>query len=91
MKHTFVVASLALMGCINLAQAQDTAKAPPPKPTASAAIVLPKGVTEEMLSPPPVPRFMLETPAKPLTMDEMIQQAREAEQKAGIKHPPAAK
>ncbi len=45
-------------------------------------VILPAGVTEEMLAPPPVPRFMLEKPAKPLTTDEMVQQAREAEAKA---------
>ena len=49
------------------------------------AFVLPPGVEEDMLAPPPVPRFMLEKPATPLTMDEMMQQAREAERKAGAR------
>ena len=56
-----------------------------------ATIVLPDGITEEMLVPPPVPRFMLEKPAQPLTMDEMMVQAREAEKKAGVKPPALAR
>jgi hypothetical protein len=55
-----------------------------PSPSAQPAYQLPAGVTEEMLAPPPVPRFMLEKPAKPLTVEEMQQQAREAERRAGI-------
>lgn len=34
----------------------------PPQPPAQV-VVLPPGVTEEMLAPPPVPRFMLENAA----------------------------
>ena len=41
-------------------------------------------LTKPPASTPPVPRFMLEKPAKPLTTDEMIQQARDAEIKAGV-------
>lgn len=66
---------------------------PPPAAPVSAAsaakVVLPPGITEEMLAPPPVPSFMLKKPDKALTVDEMVQQARAAERKAGIK--PAAK
>ena len=50
-------------------------------------VILPAGITEEMLAPPPVPSFMLEKPSKPLTTDEMVQQAREAEAKAGVVRP----
>ncbi len=56
---------------------------------AATVVTLPPGVTEEMLAPPPVPAFMLKKPAKPLTMDEMVQQAREAEQKIGVNSPAA--
>lgn len=48
-------------------------------------VELPPGITEEMLAPPPVPSFMLKKPDKALTVEEMVQQAREAELKAGIK------
>ena len=54
------------------------------KPAQPAPYKLPEGVTEEMLAPPPVPRFMLEKPSKPLTQEEMVQQAREAESKAAV-------
>ncbi len=57
--------------------APDVAPAAPP-----AKYVLPEGITEDMLAPPPVPRFMLETTSKPLTQEEMVRQAREAERKA---------
>jgi hypothetical protein len=68
--------------------AQPGAAAAPQSKTSAAKVVLPAGITEEMLSPPPVPRFMLEKPAQPLSVDEMLQQAREAEKKAGIKPAP---
>jgi hypothetical protein len=63
---------------------------PPPHPghtSPSKKVVLPEGVTEEMLAPPPVPRFMLEPPSKPLTQAEMMEQIREAELKAGVSSP----
>lgn len=92
MKRTFFnalcFASLMAGASMTLAGAQGT----PPNPPASAAsapkVELPPGITEEMLAPPPVPAFMLRPPAKPLTVDEMVQQAREAEQKAGIRPAP---
>ena len=68
---TLFVASLFASATLSLAQ----------------KVVLPEGITEEMLAPPPVPAFMLEKPAKPLTVLEMQQQAREAEKKAGVKRP----
>lgn len=69
-----------------LTRAQSSAPPAPPASAASAAkVVLPPGITEEMLAPPPVPSFMLKKPDKPLSVDEMVQQAREAERKAGIK------
>jgi len=55
-----------------------------PAPAASKKVVLPEGVTEEMLAPPPVPRFMLEKPAKPLSKEEMMDQVRDAEKKAAV-------
>lgn len=58
-------------------------------PSPSGRVVLPPGLTEEMLASPPVPRFMLEKPSRPLTTEEMVQQAREAERKAGIIAAPA--
>lgn len=68
-----------------LAQAQSNTTPPPSNSAAPAMVVLPPGITEEMLAPPPVPSFMLKKPDKALTVEEMVQQAREAELKAGIK------
>jgi len=56
-------------------------------PTSSGRGVLPPGLTEEMLAPPPVPRFMLEKPSRPMTTEEMMLQARAVERKAGIAAP----
>lgn len=77
---TLFVASLFASATLSLAH--DTGKSVKP---AAKKIVLPDGITEEMLAPPPVPAFMLEKPAKPLMVLEMMQQAREAEKKAGVK------
>jgi len=83
-------AGLATFCCLTQAQGN-----PPPAAPASAAstaapakVVLPPGITEEMLAPPPVPSFMLKKPETPLSVDEMVQQAREAERKAGIQPAP---
>lgn len=80
---TLFVASLFASATLSLAHdvTQDGKSVKP----AAQKIVLPDGITEEMLAPPPVPAFMLEKPAKPLTVLEMLQQAREAEKKAGVK------
>ena len=80
--NQLAIAITCLLGSSNYLWAQS---APDSKPSAqaAAAFVLPPGITEDMLAPPPVPRFMLEKPASPLTMDEMVQQARDAEMKAG--------
>lgn len=83
----FCIASFAILS--GPTRAQNNAATPPASSASSAKVVLPPGITEEMLAPPPVPSFMLKKPDKPLTVDEMVQQAREAELKAGIK--PAAK
>ena len=89
--HCVVVLSLALSA--SLAGAQPSVAKDKPAAAKSSAkpatkVVLPEGVTEEMLAPPPVPRFMLEPPSKPLSHDEMAQQIQEAERKAGIKRKP---
>ncbi|HLA33564.1 MAG TPA: hypothetical protein VJ001_01715 [Rhodocyclaceae bacterium] len=76
------LAFAGMVGCV-AAMAESGAQKP-----AAKAVALPPGVTEEMLAPPPVPRFMLEKPTRQLSMEEMVQQAREAEKKAGI--PPKA-
>lgn len=65
-----------------VSSAQEPAGGPGAVPPAPGKVILPPGITEEMLAPPPVPRFMLEKPSRPLTTDEMMQQAREAEQRA---------
>ncbi len=71
---------LSLVANLALAQSEgNDAKLATPTPN---KVVLPNGVTEEMLAPPPVPRFMLEKPVKPLTTDEMLQQVREVESRA---------
>lgn len=82
---TLCFVSLAL--CANLTFAQDVKDAPSQKASRTQApqVVLPAGITEEMLAPPPVPSFMLKPTEKPLSVDEMVQQARDAEKKAGIK------
>jgi hypothetical protein len=64
---------------ISVASAQETVPAPKPKKPEAPAYILPPGVTEDMLAPPPVPRFMLEKQDKPLSTEEMLKQAREAE------------
>ena len=73
-----------LFACLSWAMQLHAANETPsqPKKQAPTKVVLPEGVTEEMLAPPPVPRFMLEKPAKPLSNEEMVEQAREAERKA---------
>ena len=48
---------------------------------------LPADIAEQSFAPPPVPQFMLEKPQRSLSMDEMIRQAREAEQRAGAGAP----
>jgi hypothetical protein len=97
MKHVlrlvFCFASMALASSFSFAQ-EVAADKNPAKPTGSK-VVLPQGVTEEMLAPPPVPNFMLKKPSTPLTLDDMMQQAREAEKKArqqrsAVANPPAA-
>ena len=45
----------------------------------------PAGVAEDTFAPPPVPNFMLEKPTQPLSMDEMIRQAREAEKRTNTR------
>ena len=70
-----------LVVCVGLAHGQQS----PSGDRASAPrVALPPGVSEDMLAPPPVPRFMLEKPGKPLTLDEMRAQVREAERHAGV-------
>jgi len=75
----------SLIAVVGLTQAQDNTVKGPSSPASAPKIVLPPGITEEMLAPPPVPSFMLNKPDKTLTVDEMVQQARQAELKAGIK------
>ena len=84
--------SLARVLCIaclilgtNFALAQNSSIAAPATAASAPKPSLPEGVTEEMLAPPPVPGFMLRAPAMPLSLDEMVQQVHEAEQKAGIR------
>ncbi|MDD2611135.1 MAG: hypothetical protein PHX60_15905 [Giesbergeria sp.] len=71
----------------NLSLAQDIKRIASQQASQASAprVVLPAGITEEMLAPPPVPSFMLKPTEKPLSVDDMVQQAREAEKKAGIK------
>jgi hypothetical protein len=87
MKYTtpHVVAMVILLAMVGPIAAQQVAAEPPVAKVSAPTVVLPAGITEEMLAPPPVPSFMLKPSATPLTVDEMVQQAREAEQKAGIK------
>jgi hypothetical protein len=89
MKYTTpqVVAMVILLAMVGPIAAQQVAAEPPVAKVSAPTVVLPAGITEEMLAPPPVPSFMLKPSATPLTVDEMVQQAREAEQKAGIKQP----
>lgn len=80
--HKLLFAAI-LMAIATMSMAQNVANEGKSVKPPSPQVVLPAGITEEMLAPPPMPHFMLEKPAKPLTMDEMIQQAQEAEKKAG--------
>lgn len=75
----------AIMACSNLSLAQNVPSDENAVKPSAPAVVLPPGITEEMLAPPPVPRFMLEKPAKPLTMNEMIQQTRQAESQERVR------
>lgn len=88
MKHTISLALFAagLIVFANLSLAQDATKNGKPIATSTAKAVLPDGITEEMLAPPPVPQFMLEKSGTPLSMDEMVKQARAAEIKALARH-----
>ena len=56
----------------------------PAAPVAAPAPVAPPAaaVPEVYFAPPPVPSFMLQKPARPLTIEEMQQQADEASQRA---------
>lgn len=93
MKRTILQTMLVaiLLAGATLSSAQNAPAEQKPAKPPQAAVVLPPGVTEEMLAPPPMPRFMLEKSAKPLTLDEMVQQAREAEKNAGVKRDAAKK
>jgi hypothetical protein len=84
MKHTpgLTVLVATLFASASLSLAQEATSGEKSVKTSTQKIVLPAGITEEMLAPPPMPRFMLEKPGKPLTIEEMTQQAREAEKKA---------
>jgi hypothetical protein len=87
MKYTSsqLVAMAILLAMIGPTAAEEAASPAPVAKASAPTVVLPAGITEEMLAPPPVPSFMLKPSATPPTVDEMVQQAREAEQKAGIK------
>ncbi|AGX88171.1 hypothetical protein [Candidatus Symbiobacter mobilis] len=41
-------------------------------------------------APPPVPHFLLVPSSAPLSMEEMLRQVREAEERAGIRRAPAS-
>ena len=76
--------SLVLVGCLayfSLALADEAAA--PSRPVSEQdkkqSATLPPGLVFE---PPPVPAFMLEKPAQPLSLEEMVRQAREAERRA---------
>ena len=85
--RVLVSVSLLVGASLVLAQESNSAAAQPAVQASAPQVALPAGITEEMLAPPPVPGFMLKPPTKPLSVDEMVQQAREAELKAGIKPP----
>lgn len=85
---SLVLLFASLITVNGLTQAQDNSNISPSSQASAPKVVLPPGITEEMLAPPPVPSFMLTPPASPLSVDEMVQQARQAEQKAGIKPAP---
>ena len=60
--------------CVTCAQGVHAAEPAPPPPA--------QGVVQPDFSPPPVPGFMLRKPDKPLTLEEMQQQADEASRRA---------
>jgi hypothetical protein len=84
-KISLTLVTACLLAGASQVQAQNADNGGGSGQKSSAKFVLPAGITEEMLAPPPVPRFMLEKPAKPLSVDEMVQQAHEAESKAGAR------
>ena len=87
MRRAITLALIAtnLVACADPSLAQNAKDESRATRSPAPEVVLPPGVTEEHLRPPPVPQFMLEKPAKPLTMDEMLKQTREAEEKARTK------
>lgn len=84
MKRTFLLTLFvaSLVAAANLLMAQEATKDEKSTKPSNPELGLPPGVTDAMLAPPPMPRFMLEKPAKPITLDEMIRQAREAAKRA---------
>lgn len=83
-----------LVGCAVVwvlpAGAQST---PPAAATPAAAVASgPKAAATELyFAPPPVPRFMLVQPERPLTQQEMMQQIQEAQTRSLATQPPANK
>ena len=62
--------------------------ATPPAASASGPAAAP---AELYFAPPPVPRFMLVPPDRPLTQQEMMQQIQEAQTRSLATQPPANK
>lgn len=91
MKRSTLLAVLAtnLLVGVSLSQAQEVTQEAKASKKPAPEVILPPGVTEASLAPPPMPRFMLEKPTKPLTLDEMLRQAREAEKTAQAEQKPA--
>ncbi len=74
---------ILLLAGAQVAVAADTKAPSAARPASAAAVVLPPGVTEDLLAPPPMPRFMLDRNARKLTPQQMAEEARAASLRAG--------
>lgn len=77
----------ALVLCLCSAHAQEPASAASAgaKPVAPCQADCRQAPGEVDFSPPPVPAFMLSPPKVPLTLEQMVEQAREAERRSRLR------
>lgn len=80
---------LALTGWLSAGHSQPFAT-PPSPPSAQGAATAPcphecaTPPAQMDFSPPPVPRFMLERPTRPLSLQEMVEQAKQAQERSQV-------
>lgn len=78
---------VVLTGWLRMGHSQPFAT-PPAPPSAQEATTAPctqnctTPPAQLDFSPPPVPRFMLERPTRPLSLEEMVEQAKQAQERS---------